>query len=150
MKFSRGIMLACVVALAAVVVTATAFGSAKAPATQKASFTAALVSDIGKFTDKGFNQNQLKGLNDGEGEAGRRHDRPAVELDQRLRPELQHGDSQGRKARRRGRLSARTDGGDVREEVPERRLRDHRLHGAHFAVRDEEGRGPAATRTSRA
>ncbi len=25
-------------------------------------FTAALVSDIGKFTDKGFNQNQLKGL----------------------------------------------------------------------------------------
>lgn len=56
-------MLACVVALAAVVVTATAFGGAKAPTTQKASFTAALVSDIGKFTDKGFNQNQLKGLN---------------------------------------------------------------------------------------
>ncbi len=63
MKFSRGIMLACAVALAAVVVTATAFGGAKAPTTQKASFTAALVSDIGKFTDKGFNQNQLKGLN---------------------------------------------------------------------------------------
>jgi basic membrane protein A len=62
-KFSRGIVLACVVALAAVVVTATAFGGAKAPTTQKASFTAALVSDIGKFTDKGFNQNQLKGLN---------------------------------------------------------------------------------------
>ncbi len=62
MKFSRGIMLACVVALAAVVVTATAFGSAKAPTTQKGSFTVALVSDIGKFTDKGFNQNQLKGL----------------------------------------------------------------------------------------
>ncbi len=62
MKFSRGIMLACVVALAAVVVTATALGSAKAPTTQKGSFTAALVSDIGKFTDKGFNQNQLKGL----------------------------------------------------------------------------------------
>ncbi len=62
MKFSRGIMLACVLALAAVVVTATASGGAKAPAKQKASFTAALVSDIGKFTDKGFNQNQLKGL----------------------------------------------------------------------------------------
>ena len=62
MKFSRGIMLACVVALAAVVVTATALGSAKAPTTQKGSFTAALVSDIGKFTDKGFNQNQLHGL----------------------------------------------------------------------------------------
>ncbi len=62
MKFSRGIALACIVALAAVVVTATAFGGAKAPTTHKASFTAALVSDIGKFTDKGFNQNQLKGL----------------------------------------------------------------------------------------
>jgi len=61
-KFSRGIILACVVALAAVVVTATAFGGAKAPATQKAGYPVALVSDIGKFTDKGFNQNQLKGL----------------------------------------------------------------------------------------
>ncbi len=70
MKFSHGIMLACVVALAAVVVTATAFGGAKAPATQKASFTAALVSDIGKFTDKGFNQNQLKGLTDAKSKLG--------------------------------------------------------------------------------
>ena len=70
MKFSRGIILACVVALAAVVVTATAFGSAKAPATQKASFTAALVSDIGKFTDKGFNQNQLKGLDTAKSKLG--------------------------------------------------------------------------------
>ena len=70
MKLSRGIMLACVVALAAVVVTATAFGSAKAPTTQKASFTAALVSDIGKFTDKGFNQNQLKGLNTAKSKLG--------------------------------------------------------------------------------
>jgi basic membrane protein A len=63
-------MLACVIALAAVAVTATAFGAAKAPATQKASFTAALVSDIGKFTDKGFNQNQLKGLNDAKAKLG--------------------------------------------------------------------------------
>ena len=31
--------------------------------TQKSSFKAALVSDIGKFTDKGFNENQLAGLN---------------------------------------------------------------------------------------
>ncbi len=34
------------------------------------SFTAALVSDIGKFTDKGFNQNQLKGLNDAKRKLG--------------------------------------------------------------------------------
>jgi basic membrane protein A len=32
--------------------------------------TAALVSDIGKFTDKGFNQNQLKGLNDAKAKLG--------------------------------------------------------------------------------
>ena len=60
MKVSRWIALWGVVALVAVVVTSAAFAGAK---TQKASFTAALVSDIGKFTDKGFNQNQLKGLN---------------------------------------------------------------------------------------
>ncbi len=35
-----------------------------------AGFTAALVSDIGKFTDKGFNQNQLKGLNDAKRKLG--------------------------------------------------------------------------------
>jgi basic membrane protein A and related proteins len=34
------------------------------------SFKAALVSDIGKFTDKGFNQNQLKGLNDAKSKLG--------------------------------------------------------------------------------
>jgi len=59
-KVSRWIALWGVVALVAVVATSAAFAGAK---TQKASFTAALVSDIGRFTDKGFNQNQLKGLN---------------------------------------------------------------------------------------
>jgi basic membrane protein A len=68
-KVSRWIALAGVVALA-VVVTATAFGGASSSKTQKASFTAALVSDIGKFTDKGFNQNQLKGLNDAKAKLG--------------------------------------------------------------------------------
>jgi basic membrane protein A len=34
-----------------------------ASAAPKATFTAALVSDVGKFNDKGFNQNQLAGLN---------------------------------------------------------------------------------------
>jgi basic membrane protein A len=59
-KVSRWIALWGVVALVAVVATSAAFAGAR---TQKASFTAALVSDIGRFTDKGFNQNQLKGLN---------------------------------------------------------------------------------------
>jgi len=35
---------------------------AAAPKPAKASFTAALVSDVGRFNDKGFNQNQLTGL----------------------------------------------------------------------------------------
>jgi basic membrane protein A and related proteins len=38
--------------------------------TQKSSFKVALVSDIGKFTDKGFNENQLKGLNDAKSKLG--------------------------------------------------------------------------------
>jgi basic membrane protein A and related proteins len=66
-KASRWIALWGVAALVAVVATSAAFAGAK---TQKASFTAALVSDIGKFTDKGFNQNQLKGLNDAKAKLG--------------------------------------------------------------------------------
>ena len=52
--------LALVVSLVASAVSSARPAAAKA---SKASFTAALVSDIGKFTDKGFNENQLKGLN---------------------------------------------------------------------------------------
>ena len=63
MKVSRWIALAGVVALMAVVVTAAAFGSAKAPAAHNAKFTAALVSDIVGFNDAGFNKLQLQGLN---------------------------------------------------------------------------------------
>jgi basic membrane protein A len=36
----------------------------------KSSFKAALVSDIGKFTDRGFNQNQLQGLNQAKAKLG--------------------------------------------------------------------------------
>ncbi len=62
MKVSRWMVLPVLAALVAVVASA-AFAGAKAPAKHTGGFTAALVSDIGKFTDKGFNQNQLKGLN---------------------------------------------------------------------------------------
>jgi basic membrane protein A and related proteins len=50
------------VALAAVLASIAVAGG-KAPATHSATFTASLISDIGKFNDKGFNQNQLAGLN---------------------------------------------------------------------------------------
>ena len=63
MKVSRWIALAVVAALVATVAASAALGGGKSPAAKQSSFTAALVSDIGKFTDKGFNQNQLKGLN---------------------------------------------------------------------------------------
>ena len=59
----RWILLAGVAALVATVASSAALGGGRTPAGHKSSFTAALVSDIGKFTDKGFNQNQLKGLN---------------------------------------------------------------------------------------
>jgi basic membrane protein A len=66
----RSIWVAAALALALVVsLVASAVSSAR-PAAAKASFSAALVSDIGKFTDKGFNQNQLKGLNDAKAKLG--------------------------------------------------------------------------------
>ncbi len=63
MKVSRWIALAGVAVLASSIAASAALGGGKSPAAKKSSFTAALVSDIGRFTDKGFNQNQLKGLN---------------------------------------------------------------------------------------
>jgi basic membrane protein A len=49
-------------AVAATLVVGSAFGSAKAPAAQKAGYKAGLVSDVGLFNDNGFNKNQLIGL----------------------------------------------------------------------------------------
>ncbi|HEX5245772.1 MAG TPA: BMP family ABC transporter substrate-binding protein [Gaiellaceae bacterium] len=70
MKVSRWIALAGVAVLVASIAASAALGGGKSPAAKKASFTAALVSDIGRFTDKGFNQNQLKGLNDAKAKLG--------------------------------------------------------------------------------
>jgi basic membrane protein A len=51
--------LAVLVAASALAAVLAASGAAK----PRATFTAALISDIGKFNDKGFNQLQLEGLN---------------------------------------------------------------------------------------
>src|SRR6266550_6946313 len=48
-------------ALVAVVLTAVGFVASGAAAPQ-ATFKAGLVSDVGRFNDKGFNQNQLVGM----------------------------------------------------------------------------------------
>ena len=67
----------------------------------------------------------------------------AVALGERLHAEPDHGDPRGREHRHRGRLPARADAmTDVREAVPERRLRDHRRLGASDVRRQ-------AARTSR-
>jgi basic membrane protein A len=50
-------------ATGAVVGAALAGTGAAAPTKQHAGYSAGLVSDVGRFNDKGFNQNQLKGLN---------------------------------------------------------------------------------------
>src|SRR2546429_6985893 len=50
-----------VAALVAVVLTSVGFVASGAAAPQ-AAFKAGLVSDVGRFNDKGFNQNQLTGL----------------------------------------------------------------------------------------
>jgi basic membrane protein A and related proteins len=62
-RVTRWIALAGVAALVVAVAATAALGSSRSTAGQKSSFTAALVSDIGKFTDKSFNQSQLEGLN---------------------------------------------------------------------------------------
>jgi basic membrane protein A and related proteins len=49
-------------ATVAVVAVALAGTGAAAPAKQQAGYKAGLVSDVGRFNDKGFNQNQLTGL----------------------------------------------------------------------------------------
>jgi basic membrane protein A len=49
-------------ATVAVIVAALAGTGAAAPTKQHAGYSAGLVSDVGRFNDKGFNQNQLKGL----------------------------------------------------------------------------------------
>lgn len=60
---TRNILVGVTVALALVVsLVAATVGSAR-PSAAKASFKAALVSDIVGFNDSGFNRNQLKGLN---------------------------------------------------------------------------------------
>ena len=82
MKVSRSIALAGVVALVAVMVTATAFGSAKAPAAHDAKFSAALVSDVVGFNDAGFNKLQLQGLN-----------RAAAKVGATALPEVSHSSS---------------------------------------------------------
>ena len=64
MRVTRWIALAAVVALVASVAAGTALGG------KKAGYPAALVSDIGRFTDKGFNQTQLKGLNEAKSKLG--------------------------------------------------------------------------------
>jgi len=57
---------------AAALITVAVFivGGVASASPRGGTFTAALVSDIGKFTDKGFNQNQLKGLNDAKAKLG--------------------------------------------------------------------------------
>jgi basic membrane protein A len=69
-KRSRWIALAGAAVVVASLSASAALGGGRTPAAHKAGFTAALVSDIGKFTDKGFNQNQLKGLNDAKSKLG--------------------------------------------------------------------------------
>jgi len=61
-KFSRWITLAAVGMLLTAVAATAALGGGRAPAATKATSTIALVSDIGKFSDRSFNEFQLDGL----------------------------------------------------------------------------------------
>ena len=139
MRLSRWIAAAGVVALVATVASSAALGGSKAPAAPKASFTAASSSDIGKFNDKGFNQNQLLGLNRAKSKLGV----TALPLQSNstsdYAPNFNSAIRKGAKlVIAAGFLLANTEA-TVREAVPERRLRDHGLHGARGAVLGQEG-----------
>ena len=63
MKKVRFVAPLAALATVTVVAVTLAGSGAAAPAKQHAGYSAGLVSDVGRFNDKGFNQNQLKGLN---------------------------------------------------------------------------------------
>jgi basic membrane protein A and related proteins len=68
LRISRWARIAGVIAIVAIAAaTGGAYGSQAAPT---AGTTVALVSDIGKFNDRGFNQNQLLGLNKAKAKLG--------------------------------------------------------------------------------
>ena len=62
MKKVRFVAPLAALATVAVIVAALAGTGAAAPTKQHAGYSAGLVSDVGRFNDKGFNQNQLTGL----------------------------------------------------------------------------------------
>ena len=68
MRIPRWAMVVAVVTVGVAVAALGAAGNGKA--TRKASVTVALISDIGKFNDKSFNQNQLAGLNRAKAQLG--------------------------------------------------------------------------------
>ena len=61
---------AAVIAVVTICVVAAALTAGSSNARPTASTTVALVSDIGKFNDRGFNQNQLAGLNKAKAQLG--------------------------------------------------------------------------------
>ena len=60
-------------------------------AANRATFKAALVSDVGRFNDKGFNQNQLTGLKMAQAKLRRADPGDRVALRRRLHPEPRVG-----------------------------------------------------------
>ena len=62
MRSKISLAIAAALILTLVVATGYASGGTKATHAKKAAFLAALISDVGKFNDKSFNQDQLAGL----------------------------------------------------------------------------------------
>ena len=120
-------------ALAALVLTAVGFVATGAAAPQ-APFKAGLVSDVGRFNDRGFNQNQLTGLK-----------RAQKELKVQIRavesrsagdylPNMASLARQGFGIVIVGRVPAGRRDERGRPAVPEHQVRDHRLLGHGCAL----------------
>ena len=87
----------------------------------------ALVSDVGRFNDKGFNQNQLTGLKLAQAKLGVQTRAIESHSAGDYIPNFASLARQGYDAVVGAGLPARRRGGDGREEVPEHPVRDHRL-----------------------
>ena len=147
MRVSRRISivaaLVVVTVLAGLAALVGSSSSQASPQAAKATFLASLVSDIGKFNDRSFNQSQKEGLMRAQKKLQRQGQAAAVELDFGLHPEPDAGGPGAREPHHLGRLPARRLDEHGREEVPEDPLRDHRLLGQGRAVQwAQERHGP--------
>ena len=150
MKASRWMALAGVAALVAVWrASSAAFGGSASSKQHSSAIKAALISDVVGFNDA-VQQEPTERPERGSEEARRHGDPGGLALVERLRTELQRGDSQGRQPGGRSRLPARPTVATYAKNFPKVNfaITDYDIHEPPFATKS--GNCPRSPRTSRA